>query len=513
MNTFILPIHYKKTGRFPFSLLFFVCLVQIGISCKKLIEIPAPLDSISSANVFTNDETAIATVIGLYTNMSKVTNSSTGGFAGLNGLSVSAGLSSDELVLHNGLVNTSKYQAYNNNALDAVAAGGFGAEHWNPLYSYLYECNSAIEGLSAPAAEVLTPAIRKQLLGEVKFLRAFFYFQLVNLYGAVPLALTRDYQVNALLAKSPPQQVYQQIKNDLTEAQSLLSEHYPSSKILTESGERVRPTKWAAAALLARVHLYIKEYQQAESAASLVIDHAALFELPPLNNVFLKNSKEAIWQLQPTTTYFNTEEGRLFVILPAGPSNTQPVYLSELLLNTFEPGDERAVPGNWIDSTIYKVSATVNDTVYYPYKYKKSTLDSAISGSTALSKMTEYQMALRLGEQYLIRAEARAQLNKLEEAKADLNAIRLRAGLEETTATDQTSLLTAIQHERQVELFTEWGHRWFDLKRTEMVDAVMTIATPYKSQGLTTWQSYQQLYPIPLQDINRAPNLVQNPGY
>jgi hypothetical protein len=121
-------------------------------------------------------------------------------------------------------------------------------------------------------------------------------------------------------------------------------------------------------------------------------------------------------------------------------------------------------------------------------------------------------MLLRLAEQYLIRAEARAQLNNVNGAQSDLNTIRSRAGLSIIMPNDKNTLLDAILHERKVELFTELGHRWFDLKRTGHVDAVMSIEAPKKINGMG-WKSYQQLYPLPLTDLQRDQNLVQNPGY
>jgi hypothetical protein len=69
----------------------------------------------------------------------------------------------------------------------------------------------------------------------------------------------------------------------------------------------------------------------------------------------------------------------------------------------------------------------------------------------------------------------------------------------------------AIEQERRIELFSEWGHRWLDLKRTNRVDAVMGVVTPIKGGG--TWQSYKQLYPIPQGDIDKSYSLTQNPGY
>jgi starch-binding outer membrane protein, SusD/RagB family len=164
-------------------------------------------------------------------------------------------------------------------------------------------------------------------------------------------------------------------------------------------------------------------------------------------------------------------------------------------MNEFEPGDERRT--DWVDSVI------VDTTYYFPYKYKSANYGDPVS---------EYFMVLRLGEQYLIRAEAEANLNDITDAANDLNTIRLRAGLLPTTANTQSAMLQAILHERKVELFTEMGNRWLDLKRTNSVDSVMTIQTPIKANG-SPWQSYQQLYPLPADQVLKDVNLVQNAGY
>jgi hypothetical protein len=102
--------------------------------------------------------------------------------------------------------------------------------------------------------------------------------------------------------------------------------------------------------------------------------------------------------------------------------------------------------------------------------------------------------------------------NNFQGARDDLNAIRRRANLLDNTNNDQASLLTAILHERQTEMFTEMGQRWLDLKRMGKVDEVMTNVTPLKGNP-NGWKSYQQLYPIPFSDIQMNPKLVQNNGY
>ncbi len=119
-------------------------------------------------------------------------------------------------------------------------------------------------------------------------------------------------------------------------------------------------------------------------------------------------------------------------------------------------------------------------------------------------------MIFRLAEQYLIRAECRLRQNNLEGATDDINIIRNRANLPSISSTNQEEMLEVILHERQVELFTEWGHRWLDLKRTSQVDAVMQTVAPVKG---ASWERTDQLYPIPMQDILKNPNLTQNRGY
>ncbi len=475
-----------------------VLVISFLISgCKKFVDVPAPTKSITDDNVYTSDYTAIAVLTGMYTKMGY----SGGGdpFTGTFGISLMSGLSADEFTLYSGVLNL-PHTAYYRNALNATTNGGFGSEFWNPLYNYIYSTNAAIEGLNASFS--LTPAVKKQLLGEAKFLRAFYYFYLVNYFGDVPLTTTTDYKINSTLSRIPQADVYQQIITDLKDAQELLSISYLDESLLKSTAEKVRPTKWAATALLARVYLYIKDYANAEIQAGVTINSGS-FSLTALNNTFLKNSSEAIWQLQPIGYGRNTEDGWTFIIPPTGlsePNGDQgnPVSLSNQLLNSFESNDQRSIDGNWVNSV------DVNGTTFkYPFKYKSANLGDPV---------TEYFMVFRLGEQYLIRAEARAELNKITEAQSDVNAIRIRAGLSNTIANDKPSLLTAILHERQVELFSEWGHRWFDLKRTNNIDAVMTVVTPLKANG-APWKSYQQWHPLSFNELNSDPNLTQNSGY
>jgi hypothetical protein len=483
---------------------FIFCITSVFLalsSCKKLVDIPPPTQTLTENKIYAVDATAIGVLDGMYANL---TNSGINfPFQGTGSIGLLAGLSADEL---NMFSTVGPYFSYYRNDLNMF---DHGSELWTPIYANIYKCNAAIEGLQK--STILTPVVKQQLLGEAKFMRAFFYFYSVNLFGDVPLALSTDAVVNTTLYRSSKSAAYIQVIADLNEAKNLLSTNYPDATLLGTSSERVRPTKWAAQALLARVYLFVGDFVKAEEEASAVISNTGLYgPLPALNNVFLKNSKEAIWQLQPTANNLNTVEGQTYVIPPTGPNaNFNLAFLSKFLLSSFELGDKRAVFGNWLDTTIYRKTSSTYDTVPYSFKYKIY----ASPGVTSATAMTEYFMVLRLAEQYLIRAEARAQQNKINEAKSDLNAIRTRAGLAGTTATDQASLLNAILDERRHELFCEWGHRWLDLKRTGKVDAVMSAITPLKTNGALQWRSYQQYYPINQSELNKAPNLVQTDGY
>jgi hypothetical protein len=488
-----MPTIYRQKETFTSGmrgrLIMFIAFLVSFSSCSKLIEVDPPVTNITSANAFNSDATAISALTGFYASMSN--NSSL--ISGLSSLSLYPGLSADELTLYSG-ASDPVYVGYYTNSL--TNSNTTLIDFWKISYPIIFNANSALEGLDN--ADALTPVVKQQLMGEAKFIRAFCYFYLVNLYGDVPLVTSVDYKVNALLPRTSKDLVWKQIIQDLKDAQNLLSPIYLDVTLLKSTLERVRPSSGTATALLARAYLYLGEWSNAEKEATSLINNSVLYSICSLDTAFLKNSNEAIWQLQPVIAGQNTPDAWVFVIPPTGPSTFNPVYLSNNLLNSFVPGDLRR--SKWIKSDIID-----NVTYSYPFKYKSASYGADV---------TEYETVFRLGEQFLIRAEARAnESGNLNEAAADLNVIRRRAGLLDTSFTTQSALLSAIQHERQVELFTEWGHRWLDLKRTTTVDAVMGGATGACQAKGGKWKTNWQWYPIPLSELQADPNLLQNTGY
>lgn len=468
-------------------LCFFGLLQMVICSCKKAIDIGQPINQLANSTVFTSDKTAQGAVAGVFGNMAAVSHM----YNGNTSISLQQGLAADELVSLSSLGSP----FYSNNLTSQ------NTYYWTEIYSEVFSINSALVGLTN--ATTITPAIRNQLLGEMMFARAFIYFYAVNLYGDLPIALTTDYLTNSSLNRSSQQLVYNQIIQDLKDAQGLLPDNSYLSGTGAPSTERVHPNKQSASALLARIYLYQKDWVNAESQATQVIG-ASSYKLEALNSVFLKGSREAIWQLSPQSSGSNNNNGdaAYLVIYTSPASNQQLLSLNSNLLNAFEPDDARLV--NWIGTYNAASMPPLPATTYkFANKYKAY----AVSTATPVS---EYPVMLRLAEQYLIRAEARAQQENFVDARNDLGAIRSRANLLNTTANTKDALLNAIAHERQVELFTEMGHRWFDLRRTGKIDSVMSIITPKKAG---TWDTYKQLIPIPAAEILINPKLFQNKGY
>lgn len=453
------------------SIFLIAAVLIFTTSCKKFVSIDPPGNQIELSKIFSNDDAAVSAAVGLYYRMNLYNLIISNG-----GVTLYTGLSSDEFY---NVSPDAELDLFTTNALIPDNGTGVYSNLWKAGYQNIYHANAVLEGLTNSTN--ISAALKKQLKGEMLVGRALHYFYLINLFGDVPLITTTNYEANSKMSRTPIVQVYQQITTDLLEAEQLLGVDYPSA-------EKARPNKYTATALLARVYLYQQDWQKARDKAESLISTGTYSLENNLNNTFLSASSETIWQLKPPGTTYNTAEGLEFTPFD---SFTVPKYsLTNSLLSAFETGDQRKQA--WVAS-----NNAAGQTIYFPYKYK-------IGFSSAL---TEYYVVFRLAEIYLIRAEANAHLNNIAAAKSDINIIRNRVGLSNTTANTQSALLSALEQENRLEFFSEWGHRWFDLKRNNRIDAVLGV-----EKG-TAWQPTDALYPIPLSQIQINPALTQNPGY
>lgn len=462
----ILPMEIRNSVLLLISLFFSIDLS----SCKKFLDVETPNSKIPNERVFASDEMANAALAGLYLNMYE------SGFAsgGVSSAAVLTGLSADEL--RSNLEPDPALVSFETNQLLADNAQVLNL--WISIYKSIYQANSIIEGLEV--SKGVSSLKKDQLRGEALFVRAFCHFYLVNLFGDVPLVISTDYSINSKVSRIRVDDVYSQVEADLLEAVTLLPENY--------SGQRIRPVKAVATALLARFYLYKSDWEKAEINSSKIISQANIYRLEDsLKNVFLSNSREVIWQLKPGDRAEYTNEGFTFSAF----GSLQNV-LCDTLVNSFQVLDKRKV--SWITS---------RGSVYLPYKYK--------IGAFTGQPTTEYSLVFRLAEQYLIRAEARARSavsSGPNSAESDVNIIRHRAGLSDTTTNnDIEDALNIISNERKLELFSEWGHRWFDLKRWNKATEILAPMKP-------EFTIEDVLYPIPQEEMKRNPFLKpQNPGY
>ncbi|WP_215241511.1 RagB/SusD family nutrient uptake outer membrane protein [Dyadobacter helix] len=367
---------------------------------------------------------------------------------------------------------------------------------WNKFFVSINRVNNILAKVPAIQDPSIN-AVRDRILGEAYFLRAFNYFFLTRLWGAVPLVLepTISLNVDLKVSRVPAEVVLDQIVADLKEAESKLPVSY-SANLDT----RGRATKGAAQALLARVYLWKSSYNKTNEWQSVVdyttkVIASPVYSLAPgasYASIFTaKNTAESIWELQ--YNYNNQELNtlvRLFIprSTKVQTGGEQILIPSKKIENAFVNGDLRKA-----GAIFYSDSLSTYKNVRSVAKYQ-----GTIVGASRFSDSNF--IILRLADVILMKAEAQAQLGKVTEAIDLLNTIRKRAGLPNTTATTKEAVLIAIEEERFIELCFE-GHRWYDLLRTGRVKAVLNT-------------DKKALLPVHINDILINPNLLpQNPGY
>lgn len=338
---------------------------------------------------------------------------------------------------------------------------------WGDTYAGIYIANILLEKI-----ETITfndPNQKNIIKGQAKFVRAFQHFHLLNYFGGIPIATASSLSDLTSLSRSTVDQVNTFLISELTEAATLLNDvDYGTAG--RDQEDRVRAGEWACKALLARVQLYKGDKAAASALAADIINNGG-YSLPAnYNSVFNGNSSETIFEVfysvnDPSSiAFYFSDQGR-YEFAP-----------SAELITSFAAGDERL--------GVIRDAATTKPIVY---KYKD------------VATGTDKPVIFRLAEMYLIRAEASL---GTPQADSDVNLIRARADVSAKTGVT----LDDILEERFVELCFE-GHRWFDLKRTGKLDAVMSAINP------NTWTVNKAILPIPFYEVAQNPNIQQNPSY
>lgn len=449
-------------------ILLFASMLCLTVACSDFLETESPSDQLDQQMVFNDPQTADAAMNNIYVSLAE------GGFFNGNSSEIGflLGCYTDELDVLT-MQNSDPRKFYDAAILpDNTAVKRL----WNTTYKQIYAVNNIIEGVEG--SDNLPETVRNSLKGQALAVRGILHFYLSQTFGDIPYIKTTDYNVNKKVSRQSVSDVVRLAVDDLKEAESLLIDE-------STTVEKILVNRLVVQAFLARMYLYQKNWSESLRYADMLVSNP-VYELESLETLFLKQSTSAVWQLKPTITGFNTYEAMAHIFT----ANPAPLaQLSADLLNIFEPGDKRKE--EWVKF----VGNT--DHSAHSFKYKQR-------GFTSPSM--EYSVVLRIEEMYLIAAEASAELANWTDCNTYINSIRSRAGLESVELSDMTAAEKAILKERRVELFCEFGHRFYDLKRRNKLMDLLHVKP--------NWMEYFKTLPIPQDEILLNGNLLpQNTGY
>ena len=493
------------------NILFLTVLMALFNACENILE-PEPQGQIGLNDLFSTEENAITAINGLYERLP--------GIYGSPMLRL-VNMSSDDGWTWRNELETDIY----------IVEQNFGTSRtvWTNFYTTLTRANTVIDNI--PNVPWTSDELKNASEGQAKFLRAFSYFNLVRLYGGVPMITTTiNSPEDAALPRSSVADVYGLIKGDLTQAMTLLPTSYSGGNGLEEG----RATKYAAQVLMAYVHLELEEWSEASSVASSLLGSGSLLPYADNFNGSNENSSGTFFELQYTGAGPGASSSQNRWYLPPGINNGPATALptnDDLngtgggpssgggLVQAFEPGDIRK------DITIstYGLANFIDPTqpdgsLYYVNKYYNASV---------LPNESSWNVPLyRYSDALLIAAEALNEQNYVADGPAftNLNDVRTHAGLGALTSADladQAAFRTAVRQERRLEFAYEYK-RYFDLNRWGILESTIqpqltflglnfpsAKATPHPITGKDYY-----LYPIPdVEFINNANLGEQNPGY
>lgn len=401
-------------------------------------------------------------------------------------------------------------------------------ELWQSAYEGINRANYMTEYREANLrGNTVEFAGKDALYGEIHFLRAFYYFSLVKMFGDVPLFVDKRLSLteSRSLSRAPKAEVYAQIEQDLLDAIASLP------KVQTEKG---RITQYAAQALLGKVYLYQQKYDLAVPVLEAIIADNAFSLVDDFYSVFLQsgeNGPESVFEIQYTNAspYYNwggatRGQGNYAVqqtgirgisgsdAMPYAPGWSTNLPTADLAA-AFEVVDQRRAV-TILDIEAYKAANPAFNVSYQEAPYKNTGLynqkyqprKGETSGQVELNYLNNFR-TIRYAEVLLMAAEANNRSSSPNDAKARtyLNEVRRRAFQSDSHAINASgnALYEAILQERRVELAME-GDRFFDLVRTGRAAAVLGPL------GFVTGK--HEVFPIPQEEVQIS-DLTQNPNY
>jgi hypothetical protein len=480
-------------------------IVLLSVSCEKRLLYPVPESILTTTNAFNSSKQINLAVLGIYNNLQ-------------------SRVQTDYQLME--IPSGNMWNAYSATApgMDEISTLSVSSVNeklnsfWKATYNGIFLANTVLANIDVPTN--YSGSLKDQFTGEAKFMRALFYFDLVRIFGGVPQVTSVVHASDARnIAKSTEQQIYTLIVQDLQDAVSKL----PQPSAVPQG----RASKGAAVALLAKVYIYLKDWNNAKTYLDQLFSTFSYSLVPRYGDLFkieTENNSEAIYSVPyvagtngQNLTYDLAPLGGIYQTIINGNRVGRPTWD---LRKAYENGDTRfttTITELWLPFAHKAGEAAI----WFPY-FSKWIVPSD-PGNSGLDIPL-----LRLGDMVLLYAEALYNLNQPQQALDQINKIRVRAfqnASHNYTLADiptKNDFYDKLLLERRLELAVE-NNRWFDLVRTERFTTVLqNIAGDYSTATGTGAviipihaKLYMKYFPIPYEQIQLASPgvLVQNDGY
>lgn len=421
-------------------------------------------------------------------------------------------VTTDNTYLHRDNATTQQFQF---DRLTVASNAEWVKNFWTNNYKTIASTNMIISRIGNSEVSETT---RKVFINEAKFIRALCYFNMVRIYGGVPLYTEEVKDLNSTynVRRSSVEDVYKQILQDLTDAMNIDEERTTAQK--AASGGKVNST--AVKTLLAKVYLFMHDYDAAIPLLKDVIEHSgkgliALEDLynpdTPINGevIFAINFERVGGQNNPFAFDFLPKYSKGIVpIVDPNTDNGSGIYnIEDNIVTSFDTDDERLS----LIKTYESVSETGTEIYYYSTKY----LDKDATLGNPYNSASDF-IFLRYADVLLMMADALNQSSGTDDAYQYIDAVRIRAGLEGLPdGLTREQMNDAIAAERQKEFLGE-ADRWFDLsfRGFDYLKRTLNAFFPTSHTSSAVVKDYMNLFPLPDEQISLKPGVLeQNPEY
>lgn len=469
----------------------FIIATLIGIfafsSCSDFLDEPLE-GEYTSENIFKTEEEANLALTGTYNSLSFTSSSNMIWVFGdvASDDSEKGGSASDQAEI--GMIDEFNIKSDN----------GILLTYWKYAYEGINRANNVIHG---DYGSSISDEVKNSMIAQAKFIRAYYYFNLVNIWGEVPLRTEIIGQNNVNTGLSPVSTIYAQIESDLNDAANVLPATYTSA---TDAG---RITKGAAYGLLAKAQLYQEKWDECIKTITEKLEPLGIYGLEnnyaDLFKLGSENSNEAIFAIRHLSNQnpgVGNSLNQWFAPLVEGgyyfnaPTNNYVLAFNEqTLTGETDPRLDASVGRSgkpWLNDDIFDL--TWSSTGYLVKKHNQplSEVPKGTKGDGGLA-----YIYLRYADILLMKAEAYAQLNELGNSASALRVVRDRAGLRYISPVNKDQMLSVIYLERRRELGFEF-HRFFDLMRWGKDTATNALGADFK------WVEPRFYFPIPQTEVD-----------